>query len=122
MENGKQSFVDSTTKTFDNSNTKSFKTQTGAGADSLNNRTTSKQILTLQDRKNLTITGVDKMISVKPDLLQLSTNMGNLQIVGVNMEMTKLDLDQKIVEVAGIVNQIRFLDDKKQPLFKRIFK
>lgn len=122
MENGKQSFVDSTTKTFNNPNTKSFKTPTGAGADSQNDRTTSKQILTLQDRKNLTITGVGKMISVKPDLLQLSTNMGNLQIVGVNMEMTKLDLDQKIVEVAGIVNQIRFLDDKKQPLFKRIFK
>lgn len=80
------------------------------------------QIITLENRNKLTITGVEKMISVKPDLLQISTNMGNLQILGENMEMSKLDLDQKIVEVAGRINQIRFLDDKKQPIFKRIFR
>ena len=82
----------------------------------------TKQILTLQDRKNLTITGVEKMLSVKPDLIQLSTNTGNLQIVGESMEMTKLNLDEKIVEITGVVNQIRFLDNTKQPIFKRIFK
>ena len=75
------------------------------------------QILTLQNRKNLTITGVEKMISVKPDLIQLSTNTGDLQVIGVNMEMTKLELTEKIVEVAGLINQIRFVDDKKTPIF-----
>lgn len=80
------------------------------------------QVLTLQNRKNLTITGVEKMISVKPDLIQLSTNTGDLQVIGVNMEMTKLELTEKIVEVAGLINQIRFVDDKKTPIFKRIFK
>lgn len=87
-----------------------------------NDNAPNNQVLTLLDRKNLTITGVEKMLSVKPDLIQLSTNTGNFQIVGENMEMTKLNLDDKIVEITGLVNQMRFLDNIKQPLFKRIFK
>jgi len=80
------------------------------------------QTINLTDRKELTITGVEKMISVKPDLLQLTTEFGTLQILGSSMEVSKLDLEQKLVEVKGLITAIKYLDDKKTPLFKRIFK
>lgn len=81
-----------------------------------------EQRLSLVDRKALTVTGVDKMISIKPDLLQISTNFGTMQVLGANMEVSKLDLEEKVLEVKGVISQIRYLDDKKLPLLKRIFK
>lgn len=84
--------------------------------------TISEQNITLINRKKLMITGVEKMISVKPDLLQLSTKLGNLQIIGSLMEVSKLDLDAHLVEVNGNISIIKYLDDKKTPLLKRIFK
>lgn len=82
----------------------------------------AEQKLSLVNRKQLTITGVDKMISVKPDLLQLLTCFGTVQIFGNNMEVSKLDLESKVLEVKGVISAIKYLDDKKLPLFKRIFK
>lgn len=82
----------------------------------------SSQTISLEDRKRLVITGVEKMLSVRPDLVQMSTSQGALQVVGTNMEMSRLDLEQQVVEVVGTINQIKFVDGKKQPIFKRIFK
>ena len=90
--------------------------------DIMEKETISEQNITLINRKKLMITGVEKMISVKPDLLQLSTKLGNLQIIGSLMEVSKLDLDAHLVEVNGNISIIKYLDDKKTPLLKRIFK
>lgn len=84
--------------------------------------TIKEQKLCLIDRKVLTVSGIEKMISVKPDLLQILTNYGTMQIVGANMEVSKLDLEQKVLEVKGVIGLIKYLDDKKMPLMKRIFK
>lgn len=78
--------------------------------------------LCLKDRKILIISGVEKMISVKPDILQIDTNFGTMQVLGQNMEVSKLDLEQNNLEVKGVISSIKYLDDKKLPLFKRIFK
>ena len=88
----------------------------------MENLNKSEQKLSLLDRKLLAISGVDKMISVKPDLLQIATNYGTMQIIGANMEVSKLDLEEKVLEVKGVISQIKYLDDKKLPLLKRIFK
>ena len=66
------------------------------------------QIITLTDRKQLSLTGVEKMISVKPDLLQLNTDFGTLQITGTAMEVSKLDLEEKVLEVKGVINSIKY--------------
>lgn len=81
-----------------------------------------EQKLTLVNRKNLSILGVEKMISVKPDLIQLATKLGSMQIVGSMMEVSKLDLDSHLLDINGNINTIKYLDDKKTPLLKRIFK
>ena len=84
--------------------------------------TKQEHTLTLVDRKHLTITGVDKVVSVKPDLLQLKSSAGDIVVTGQNMEVTKLDLDQHNISLNGKFDSIKYLDNNKTPLLKKIFK
>ena len=83
---------------------------------------TFEHSLTLVDRKHLTITGVDKVVSVKPDLLQAKTSSGDISITGQNIEVTKLDLDQHTLSLNGKFDSIRYSENNKTPLLKKIFK
>ena len=83
---------------------------------------TQEHNLTLIDRKHLAITGVDKVVSVKPDLLQLKSNHGDIVITGQNIEVTKLDLEQHSLTLNGKFDNIKYLDNNKTPLLKKIFK
>lgn len=78
--------------------------------------------LNLVDRKYLTITGVEKVISVKPDLLQLKTSAGDIIVVGQNIEVTKLDLEQHSLNLNGKFDSIKYIENNKKPLLKKIFK
>lgn len=78
--------------------------------------------LTLTNRNALNITGVDKVVSVKPDLLQLKSNSGDIVITGQNMEVTKLDLDSHTLSLTGKFDSIKYLENTKTPLLKKIFK
>ncbi|MBQ7880760.1 MAG: hypothetical protein IJ358_02845 [Clostridia bacterium] len=78
--------------------------------------------LTITDRKHLSITGVDKVISVKPDLVQLKSNNGDIVITGQNIEVTKLDLNEHTLTLNGKFDSIKYLENNKTPLLKKIFK
>ena len=94
--------------------------------DKLNTMSNLKQnrehCLTLTDRKHLTITGVDKVISVKPDLVQLKSSAGDISILGQNIEVTKLDLEQHSLNLNGQFDDIKYIENNKKPLLKKIFK
>lgn len=78
--------------------------------------------LTLTNRKNLTITGVDKVVSVKPELLQLKSTAGDIAISGQNIEVTKLDVEQHTITLTGKFDNIKYFENTKTPLLKKIFK
>lgn len=78
--------------------------------------------LTMVNRNHLTITGVDKVVSVKPDLVQLKSNNGDISITGQNIEVTKLDLDEHSLMLNGKFDGIKYLENTKTPLLKKIFK
>ena len=78
--------------------------------------------LNLIDRKHLTITGVDKVVSVKPDLLQLKSSAGDIIVSGQNIEVTKLDLDLHTLSLNGKFDSIKYSNVDKTPLLKKIFK
>jgi sporulation protein YabP len=78
--------------------------------------------LNLVDRKHLTISGVDKVVSVKPDLLQLKTSAGDMVVSGQNIEVTKLDLEQHTLSLNGKFDSIKYSENNKTPLLKKIFK
>ncbi len=84
--------------------------------------TNSEHNLTLINRNNLSVTGVDKVISVKPDLLQLKTTSGDMIVNGENIEVTKLDLEQHTINLTGTFDSIKYSENNKTPLFKKIFK
>lgn len=81
-----------------------------------------EQKLVLTNKSFLSLTGIDKMISVKPELVQLASNYGDMQIIGNSMEVAKLDLEAHLVEIKGDIETIKYANNKKTPFLKRIFK
>lgn len=87
------------------------------------NKIEKEQLIVLSNRKNISISGTNKIISLKPDLIQLDTIYGNLLIVGENLELTKLDNTTTRAELNGTINEIKFVQSKsKEPIFRKLFK
>ena len=83
----------------------------------------NEQLIVLSNKKNLSVTGTNKVISLKSDLIQLDTNYGGLMITGSNLELIKLDNVTTRAELSGDINGIKFLDKQiKEPFFRKIFK
>ena len=87
-----------------------------------NQKPSMEHSLNLVDRKFLTITGVEKVVSVKPDLLQLNSSAGDITVTGQNIEVTKLDLEQHTINLSGKFDTIKYNENNKTPLLKKIFK
>ncbi len=87
-----------------------------------NPKPSQEHSLTLVDRKHLTITGVEKVVSVKPDLLQVKTSAGDMVVAGQNIEVTKLDLELHTLTLTGKFDSIKYSENNKTPLLKKIFK
>jgi len=82
-----------------------------------------EQLIVLSNKKNLSITGTNKIISLKPDLIQLDTNYGGLIIVGENLELIKLDNSTTRAEISGNIFELKYVEQKvKENLFRKIFK
>lgn len=85
--------------------------------------TEKEQLIVLSNKKNLSVSGTNKVISLKPDLIQLDTVYGGLQIVGNNLELIKLDNSTTRAEINGEILSLKFIEAKsKEALFRKIFK
>ena len=86
-------------------------------------KTTQEQIITLQNRLSLSVSGTNKLISLKSDLIQLDTIQGGLIVSGEKLELLKLDNLTSTAEISGKINSMKFIEAKhKEPLFRKIFK
>ena len=91
-----------------------------------NNVKVSKNIhnvhkICIDNRKNLILTGVDKVDNATPDFFSCVIAGNNLKILGEMLEVKKIDVEEGVVELAGVVNSLSYLAEKKSFL-KRIFK
>jgi len=84
--------------------------------------------LTITDRSNINISGVNKVENFDKEEFFLETVMGYMDIKGENLEMVKLDtIDGKVV-IKGKVNSINYLENikknknKDESLLNRLFK
>lgn len=85
--------------------------------------TKKEQLIVLSNRTNLSVSGTNKIVSLKPELIQLDTNFGGLMIIGENLELVKLDNITTRAEINGNINSIKFVQGKeKEPFFRKIFK
>ena len=80
-------------------------------------------ILTLTNRKKLTLTNVNEVISSNETNIFLKIAQTKAQISGNSINITKLDIASGLLEAEGNFNCIKY-DNKSRPqnIFKRLFK
>lgn len=89
--------------------------------------TSSNHSITLNERKNLIITGVKKIDSFDDEEFLLETNMGYVVIKGEELEIIKLDTFQGNVSIKGRVNSFTYMEsstkkEKEDGIFSKLFK
>lgn len=77
--------------------------------------------LTLTNRTNLNITGVEKVNTVSDTNINLKASGSILNVYGSNLQVIKLDVDGGTLRVNGLVDQVRY-NQKKENFLKRVFK
>ncbi|OFI06569.1 spore protein YabP [Clostridium acetireducens DSM 10703] len=85
-----------------------------------------KSNLNLQDRKRLSISGVIEVISFNEEQIVLNTNLGSLVIMGEDLKMNKLDVQNGDVMISGMINSCVYtsVDSKKEreSILSKLFK
>ena len=88
--------------------------------DSLNNLNHN---ITINERKNIIISGVKKIESFDYEEFLLETTMGNITIKGHDLEIIKLDTYQGTVSIKGVINSLNYDTVKKEEgMFSKLFK
>ncbi|MCI9031790.1 MAG: hypothetical protein HFK09_04625 [Clostridia bacterium] len=77
--------------------------------------------LSITDRKNGTVEGVNKVVSANPETVNLITSRGALSICGKDLRILKFDADTGKLSLEGEINSLKYEGGKK-PLLKRIFR
>lgn len=83
--------------------------------------------ITLNERKNLIISGVKKIDNFDDQEFLLETNMGYIVIKGKTLEIVKLDTYQGTVSIKGTVNSLNYMEsnnkkEKEESIFSKLFK
>lgn len=81
--------------------------------------------ITLNERKNLLVTGVKKIDHFDTNEFLIETNMGYLFIKGSELELIKLDTFKGNVTIKGMVDSMIYNDKEKvkeDGIISRLFK
>ena len=83
-----------------------------------------KSTLTLINKAFLTVTGVNKIISLDPKHFNIDTTLGILKVLGNELEMQELDSVNKKLHIKGEIEQISYKPEKngKENFVKKLFK
>lgn len=74
-----------------------------------------KSTLTLENRKKMTLSGVSEIISFNEEQILLISVLGNMDIRGEDLKMTKLDVQNGDVIITGKISYIVYTTDEKKP-------
>ena len=82
--------------------------------------------LTMENRANLSVTGVVEVIRFNEDEINLNTTMGKLTIKGKDLKMNKLDVQNGDVMINGEIYYIVYsgkeIKKEKESIIGRLFK
>ncbi len=75
-------------------------------------------------RKNINIAGVKKIVTFDDEEFLVETNMGQLLIKGSNLEMSKFDTKEEIVNIHGKINSLNYIEgrNKDNNILSKLFK
>ena len=82
--------------------------------------------IALNERKNITISGVKKIESLNSEEFVINTNLGILSVKGSNLEMQHLDIEKGILWISGNIDSMIYLNSEKKKekgnFFGKVFK
>ena len=73
--------------------------------------------LTLNERKNLTMTGVTEVISFDDTTVVLNTNLGTLEVQGQQLKLKTLSIDGGQVAVDGQISALIYEEPRSSRSF-----
>lgn len=79
-------------------------------------------VITLNDRKRLSITGVEDVDCFNEQIVVLQTPLGTLTVTGAGLNMSQLNLEDGRVALEGEVDAMEYSGGKKGGLLGRLFK
>ena len=87
---------------------------------------TFNHMITLNERKNIVLSGIKKLNSFDDSEFFVDSIMGAILIKGDNLELLKLDIFQGTLSIKGKINSVNYLDDNKkirtENIMARLFK
>ena len=72
--------------------------------------------ITINERKNIVLTGIKKLNSFNDTEFFVDSIMGSIVIKGNNLELIKLDTFQGILSIKGKINSFAYIDDSKKQI------
>ncbi len=82
----------------------------------------TKQLLTLENRKLLTLTGVSDVISSDENAVRLNTSCGKMIITGSGLSIGKISTESGEFTLSGTVNKIEYKAAKKSSSVAALFR
>ena len=73
--------------------------------------------LILDNRKKLSLTGVEDVSGFNEETVSLKTTSGGLIVKGSGLHIGRLDLDTGDVEIEGVINLLNYTDSKNDKGF-----
>ena len=88
----------------------------------MENKVTNSKLI-LENRTNLEVTGVSKVVSVNESRAMVVINGTKLCILGNNISIENLNVSDGLLQLSGIFNEFKYMGkDVKISFFKRLFK
>jgi len=78
--------------------------------------------LTLNERKNLTMTGVTEVVSFEETAVVLKTSLGTLWVQGQELKLKTLSLDGGQVAVDGHISALHYEEPREGGLWQRLWR
>lgn len=81
--------------------------------------------ISINERENIQINGIKKIISFDDEEFLLETVLGPLEIKGKMLEIVKLDTYQGTISIKGIINSLIYFEEKgkkEDSMISKLFK
>lgn len=78
--------------------------------------------LTLQERKNLTMTGVTEVVRFEESAVVLKTSLGLMTVQGQDLKLKTLSLDGGQVAVEGHIRALIYEEPREGGLWQRLWR
>lgn len=82
----------------------------------------SKQMLTLEDRKILSISDVTEVESSNETTVKLNTTLGKLLITGTGLAINKINVETGEFSLSGEVKKLEYKTSHSKSKFSSLFK